>query len=94
MTALDTSDLLDPKSWIKSPEPVFKSNEETGQYGPGHNCFTVSEDGSEDIMIYHSRSYKEIIGDPLFDPNRHARAQKLDWNEDGTPNFGIPVADR
>ncbi|WP_373461114.1 family 43 glycosylhydrolase [Paenibacillus sp. V4I5] len=94
LTAGDTTDLLDPKSWIKSPEPVFKSNEETGQYGPGHNCFTVSEDGSEDIMIYHSRSYKEIIGDPLFDPNRHARAQKLVWNEDGTPNFGIPVADR
>ena len=94
LTAWDTSDLLDPKSWTKSPEPVFNSHEETGQYGPGHNCFTVSEDGSEDIMIYHSRSYKEIVGDPLFDPNRHARAQKLDWNEDGTPSFGIPVADR
>ncbi|KRF43008.1 family 43 glycosylhydrolase [Paenibacillus sp. Soil787] len=94
LTAWETSDLLDPESWTKSLEPVFKSNEESGQYGPGHNCFTVSEDGSEDIMIYHSRSYKEIIGDPLFDPNRHARAQKLDWNVDGTPNFGVPVADQ
>lgn len=93
LTVWDTSDLLDPNSWTKAPEPVFKTNEETGQYGPGHNCFTVSEVGSEDIMVYHSRNYKEIIGDPLFDPNRHTRAQRLEWNEDGTPGFGIPVAD-
>lgn len=36
LTAWDTSDLLDPNSWTKSLEPVFKTNEETGQYGPGH----------------------------------------------------------
>ncbi len=93
LTAADTSELLNPDSWTKSPEPVFKSNEATGQYGPGHNCFTVSEDESEDIMVYHSRNYKEIVGEPLYDPNRHTRAQKLGWNEDGTPDFGIPVED-
>lgn len=93
LTASDTSDLLDPQSWTKSPEPVFVSSEETGQYGPGHNSFTVSEDGSADILIYHARSYKEIVGEPLYDPNRHARAQQLNWNEDGTPDFGIPVED-
>lgn len=42
------------------------------------------------ILIYHARSYKQIVGDPLYDPNRHERAQQLNWNEDGTPNFGIP----
>ena len=93
LTASEDSDLLDPNSWTKSPEPVFKSSSETGQYGPGHNSFTVSEDGSEDILVYHARNYKEIQGDPLFDPNRHTRAQKLEWNSDGTPNFGIPVPD-
>jgi GH43 family beta-xylosidase len=90
LTASDTDDLLDPQSWTKSPEPVFRSSEETEQYGPGHNSFTVSEDGSADILVYHSRSYKEIVGDPLYDPNRHTRAQELHWNEDGTPSFGIP----
>ncbi|WP_219638286.1 family 43 glycosylhydrolase [Cohnella sp. CFH 77786] len=90
LSASDTSDLLDPRSWTKSPEPVFRSNEETGEYGPGHNSFTVSEDGSADILVYHSRSYKEIEGEPLNDPNRHTRAQVLNWNEDGTPNFGVP----
>lgn len=93
LTADENSDLLDPQSWIKTPEPVFQTSEETGQYGPGHNGFTVSEDGQQDILVYHARSYKEIEGNPLYDPNRHARVQVIEWNEDGTPNFGIPRAD-
>ncbi len=92
LTALDTSDLLDPDSWDKSPVPVFQTNRATGQYGPGHNSFTVSPDG-DDMLIYHARNYEDIKGDPLYDPNRHTRAQKLYWNADGTPNFGIPVPD-
>ncbi|WP_160724400.1 glycoside hydrolase family 43 protein [Bacillus sp. USDA818B3_A] len=93
LSADESSDLLDPASWKKSEAPVFQTNEETSQYGPGHNSFTVSEDGSQDILIYHARNYKEIEGDPLWDPNRHTRAQVFTWNEDGTPNFGIPAAD-
>jgi len=85
--------LLDQNSWKKSPEPVFKSSEENSQYGPGHNSFSVSEDGNKDILVYHARNYKDIVGDPLYDPNRHTRAQIFNWNEDGTPNFGIPVPD-
>lgn len=93
LSASDTSNLLDPSSWRKSAEPVFQTNESTGQYGPGHNSFTVSPDGEQDIIVYHARNYKEIVGDPLYDPNRHTRAQLFSWNPDGTPNFGIPVAD-
>lgn len=93
LTAQETSDLLNPDSWSKTPNPVFQSSSETGQYGPGHNSFTVSTDGSEDILVYHARNYKEINGDPLYDPNRHTRAQKLNWNSDGSPDFGIPVED-
>ncbi|MHB8065455.1 MAG: glycoside hydrolase family 43 protein [Ruminiclostridium sp.] len=90
LTADATADLLKQESWKKESEPVFKSNEQTSQYGPGHSCFTVSEDGKQDILIYHSRNYKEIQGDPLYDPNRHTCAQVLKWNADGTPSFGIP----
>ncbi|XEC93567.1 family 43 glycosylhydrolase [Paenibacillus tarimensis] len=93
ISASEESDLLDPSSWTKSPVPVFAANEETRQYGPGHNSFTVAEDGVTDVLIYHARNYKDIKGDPLFDPNRHTRAQAFEWNEDGTPNFGIPIAD-
>ncbi|MFE0130012.1 family 43 glycosylhydrolase [Streptomyces sp. NPDC059037] len=93
LTADDTSDLMDPASWSKSPAPVFTSNDTTGQYGPGHNCFTVAEDGRTDVLVYHARQYKEIEGDPLNDPNRHTRIQQLGWKADGTPDFGVPVPD-
>jgi GH43 family beta-xylosidase len=93
LTASETSDLVSARAWRKAPQPVFASNDTTGQYGPGHSCFTLSPDGSEHILVYHARNYKEIVGDPLFDPNRHTRAQHIDWHPDGTPNFGIPVAD-
>lgn len=93
LTALDTSNLLSPGSWTKTPTPIFVSNTATSQYGPGHNSFTVSEDGQSDILVYHDRSYRNISGDPLNDPNRRTRLQKLYWNADGTPNLGIPVAD-
>lgn len=36
LTASEDADLLDAKSWVKSPVPVFVSSDETGQYGPGH----------------------------------------------------------
>jgi GH43 family beta-xylosidase len=81
---------LEASSWSKSPAPVFKSG--NGVYGPGHNSFTVSADGAYDILVYHGRDYEEISGDPLDDPNRHTRVQQLHWNEDGTPDFGEPVA--
>lgn len=32
------------------------------QFGPGHNSFTVSEDGCFDILIYHARPEKNQKG--------------------------------
>ncbi|GHA46158.1 hypothetical protein GCM10010372_52630 [Streptomyces tauricus] len=93
LTASASADLMNAASWAKTPDPVFTSNAATGQYGPGHNTFTTSEDGRSDVLVYHDRNYKDISGDPLNDPNRRTRYQKLYWNADGTPNFGIPVAD-
>ncbi|MET7452116.1 family 43 glycosylhydrolase [Streptomyces sp. NPDC005574] len=93
LSASASADLLDAASWSKSPTPVFTSNANTGQYGPGHNSFTVSEDGRSDILVYHDRNYRDISGDPLNDPNRRTRVQKLYWKADGTPDFGVPVAD-
>lgn len=87
------SDLLDPESWNKLPDPVFSSKPEFNRYGPGHNSFTVAEDGETDVMIYHARTYKEIKGEPLYDPNRHTRARVLKWTEDGMPFFGQELSD-
>ncbi|GAA4957291.1 glycoside hydrolase family 43 protein [Actinoplanes utahensis] len=91
LTASASADLLKRESWTKNPDPIFVSNEETERYGPGHNSFTVAEDGKTDVLVYHARDYKAITGDPLYDPNRHTRVQKVYWHEDGTPLFGIPV---
>lgn len=92
LTADENADLLDVASWTKTPTPVFTTNEGSKQYGPGHNSFTTDEAGN-DVLVYHARSYRAIVGDPLYDPNRHARVQRLHWNADGTPNFGVPVGD-
>lgn len=89
LMASEDSDLMDPSSWSKLPEPVLASSEETGQYGPGHNSFTV-EDG-KDVIVYHARPYKDITGEPLYDPNRHARMQFFAWQADGSPKFGQPL---
>lgn len=88
----EDADLLSPDSWNKLDRPVFATSEENGQYGPGHNCFTTGEDG-EPLLVYHARSYKDIQGDPLYDPNRHARVKAFGWTEDGLPDFGVPEAD-
>ncbi len=90
LTADENADIMDPASWTKSTQPVFKSSEETGVYGPGHNSFTVDEQG-RDILVYHGRDYKEIQGDPLFNPDRHTRVQRIYYTADGTPDFGVPV---
>ncbi|WP_306319446.1 MULTISPECIES: glycoside hydrolase family 43 protein [unclassified Streptomyces] len=92
LTADAGGDLLDPASWTKSPDPVFVSEPAGGQYGPGHNSFTTTEDG-DTVLVYHARTYTEIVGDPLRDPNRHARAQILPFDADGEPVWGVPVAD-
>ena len=79
---MKSSDMLNPDSWTKIPDPVFQTNSEISRYGPGHNSFTVSEDGMENLFVFHARDYKEIIGDPLYDPNRHTYIQKLTWNSE------------
>ncbi|HKE95070.1 MAG TPA: glycoside hydrolase family 43 protein [Povalibacter sp.] len=93
LTANEDANLLDRKSWTKNPVPVFATSEADHQYGPGHNSFTVAEDGTTDVLVYHARNYRDIKGDPLHDPNRHTRVQRLNWKADGTPDFGEPVAD-
>ena len=94
LTADANADLLNIRSWRKSAEPVFVSSAVNGQYGPGHNSFTTTPDGKTDVLVYHARNYRDIQGDSLYDPNRASRAQAITWRADGTPDFGVPVADK
>ena len=86
LSADEDDDLLDPKSWTKERYPVLTTNEEKGIYGPGHNSFTKDEEGN-DIIVYHARTEAEIVGNPLYNPNRHAMLMKIKWSEDNRPIF-------
>ncbi len=86
LTADENSDLLDPLSWKKERHPVLQSDEARGIYGPGHNSFTKDEEGN-DILVYHARTEKEIVGDPLYNPNRHMMLMKIKWDTDQRPVF-------
>jgi GH43 family beta-xylosidase len=79
-------DPLSPDNWRKFEEPLLVMDQEAGVYGPGHNTFVTSPDGSEDWIVYHATSG---IHDGWN--NRKARAQKIHWDEDGMPSFGKPL---
>jgi GH43 family beta-xylosidase len=87
LTTHSDSDLLDPNSWTKSPEPVFKQSTANAVFAPGHNSFFKSPDGTEDWILYRANS-EPGQGCGKF---RSPRMQKFSWNPDGTPDFGIPV---
>jgi GH43 family beta-xylosidase len=57
-----------------------------GVYGPGHNGFAKSPDGTEDWIIYHAK----VDTGPNW--NRVIRMQRFTWRPDGSPDFGQPVA--
>jgi len=77
---------LSASSWTKSANPVFQRG--NGVYGPGHNGFFKSPDGTEDWIVYHGNaSTSQGCGD-----TRSTRAQRFTWNSDNTPNFGAPAS--
>lgn len=86
MTADEDADLLDPLSWKKERYPVLCSDAAGKIFGPGHNSFTVDEEGN-DILVYHARTEEKIVGDPLYNPNRHTMLMKIGWDGQGRPIF-------
>ncbi|HEY1131133.1 MAG TPA: glycoside hydrolase family 43 protein [Roseateles sp.] len=86
----ENADLLDPAAWHKSAQPVMRSCAEDSVFGPGHNSFTVGETADEVLLVYHARTYTEIVGDPLWNPDRHTFVKPLRWSVDGMPVFGQP----
>ncbi len=86
MLTFTGTDPLNPNAWEKHPEPLFVKDPNVAVFGPGHNGFFKSPDGTEDWIIYHAAKFQRSGWD------RNVRMQKFTWNEDGTPNFGTPVA--
>ncbi len=76
-----------PADWTKNQLPVFLKNPASNAFGPGHNAFFKSPDGTEDWLMYHANNSTGLG----CGTNRNVRIQKFTWNTDGTPNFGSPV---
>lgn len=85
---LTGADPLNAAHWSKNPNPVFERDDAAGVYGPGHNGFFTSPDGTEDWIVYHANS----SASQGCGGTRNTRIQQFDWNADGTPNFGTPVS--
>lgn len=88
LSVAEEEDVLDPRAWKKERFPVLETEAALSIYGPGHNSFTVDEEGN-DIMVYHARTEPEIIGDPLYNPNRHTMLMKIKWDQYDQPIFSF-----
>lgn len=79
------SDIMDPDSWKKYEQPIMKRSDENSSYGPGSPLFLKSEDGTEDLIVYHGIPTHGQGGG-----NRGIRVQRINWDENNFINPGIP----
>lgn len=82
MLRLTGDDPMNPESWTKQG-PVFQGTDEV--HGTGHASFTISPDGSENWIIYHTK----VNPEPGW--NRVVHMQPFSWKANGAPDFGAPV---
>lgn len=80
---LQGSEVLNPDSWVKTPEPVFSKTDRV--FGPGHASFVRSPDGTENWIVYHSAKSSGAGWD------RKVNTQKFFWRADGMPDFKTPI---
>ncbi len=85
------SDLMNASNWNKLSYPVLSTGDLTNAAGPGHNCFVTDENGDL-LFVYHARpashstkSCGTYNADPLYDPCRHTRIKKVEFDAFGTP---------
>jgi GH43 family beta-xylosidase len=80
------SDPMNPGDWKKNNENcIFYQDPLNKAYGVGHASFTTSPDGKEDWIVYHG------MENPFSGwAARSIRAQKFEWNADGSPKFPRP----
>ena len=81
-------DLMNPATWAKTGYPLLTSEDFGGQQvGPGHNSFTLDENGNP-VIVYHARpAQSEWIAGAnggLDDPSRHARVKTVHFAADGS----------
>lgn len=81
------SNVMEPSSWKKLPQPVFQWSPEHAIFGPGRGTFAEAKDGTY-WLLYAARSTDAPSAD-----KRETRVQQFTWSVDGLPNFGVPEKD-
>lgn len=85
MTAATDADLCDINAWNKKEEPILQSDNRI--WGPGHNGFAVSPDGTQEYLIYHSARWDGAGW------NRSVRYQPMSFDENGELLSMTPLAE-
>ena len=81
------ADLMNPASWHKDPEPVFRARDAKGTYAAGHNSFFDSPNGRQHWILYHANAAPgQGCG-----RERSPRMQPFTFAADGAPVFGDPL---
>jgi GH43 family beta-xylosidase len=80
-------DPLLPSSWSKLSEPLLETDEADGIYGPGHNGFFKSPDGTQDWIVYHANR----AASGSCDAYRQTFIQQVRWDANGTLQLSPPV---
>ncbi|MCC2031471.1 family 43 glycosylhydrolase [Microbacterium allomyrinae] len=83
-----SGNLMDPATWSKTGYPLLTSDDFGGQQnGPGHNSFTLDENGNP-VIVYHARppiaEWIPGADGGLNDPSRHARVKTVHFAADGS----------
>lgn len=81
------ADLLDPKSWTKEQEPLFVPEDINKMYGTSNISMLNMQEGERTKMLYEGNIFKNGKW------QRSIWVQYIQWNKNGLPEFGKPIAD-
>lgn len=79
------ADLLDPQSWTKSEEPLFRSSD--GKFFGTSNIFVIppSDNNQSSLLLYEAK-----WTDQENYEHRSIHVRELGWTKEGLPDFGQP----
>ena len=77
-------DPMRAESWVKAGAPILSKSDTV--FGPGHNCFTTSLDGSKTWVVYHAN----LVSGTGWG-GRSVWIQPVEWDANNFPVIGKPV---
>lgn len=85
LTAPADSDLLNPKNWKKSHEPVFSSVPEDSIFSPSDICVVNGGDGASPQLLYETKYFSN------GQMRKDVRLKDISYDDNGFPVLGKPL---